>query len=501
MRIDIVNFGGQKFRYLPMVELFLADALTKRGVEEVYIHTLMKSEKFGPLMDTLCANDGPVIFWESLSSKSVYYISNGMDFCREFTNVSERPTFFGGYWASTVADRFPDFKIFDSIIRGYGIEVITDVLMSGTTADIFIDATVPCDWNAYNLALDCLVSPKKYYRESDRFLSGYISSFACPNKCGFCYNSVLKKVNSDYASRNLDKVLADIDALDELYSFERVQFKDLNFFHETERAFSILEYLRSKGKVIQRALDLHVNQASEGLFARAAHYGISELWIGLETFSPNSLTRMDKEYDTSKINDIFKWADRYNIEVYGNIMLGFPWQNKNEVDSTISIALDCINRHEHVRIMFNAVRPVIGSPIQQQHFDSVLENRSFDDMVDAFSFRISSTQSELYGLGFDFIDIEKTHKAFFLINRFASIALHSGPTGKWILKRLSLLIITQLKPPYFSFEFTKKFFLMEIKKFERILALLRTIFIAGNRTKFCKRICKKGIALISEKQT
>lgn len=473
-------------RYLPMYELFLGDALKKRGVEEVYIHTLMADEPFSSLTETLNHSDGPVLFWESLSSKSVGYISNGMDFCGYFKSRTHRPLFLGGYWASTVAKEFNEFEMFDYIIQGYGFEAVVDHLLSPEPAGHYLDAHSPCDWNAHDLALDCLVSPEKYYRESEKFLTGYISSFACPNKCGFCYNTVLKSLDSDYWARDLDKVFADLDKLDELYGFERIQLKDLNFFYETERAFAILDYLQENGKKCQRGLDLHVQDASEELFQRMSKYGVSEIWIGLEAFSRTELARMDKEYDTSKVERIFAWGGKYGIEVYGNIMLGAPWQTRESVEVMIARALEIINTHSNARIMFNAMRPVMGSPIQVKYFPDVARGRSFNDMVEMFAFRLNKNQNEVYGEDFDFIDIEKTYKAFFLINRFASIGMHSGAVGKWFMRQLSRLVQTQLKPPFFSFSPFGKFFLYTPDQYTGLLVFLRTLFIEGNRKKWMR---------------
>jgi hypothetical protein len=464
-----------------MYELFLADALKKRGVGEVRIHTLLEGESFEPLMQVLNASDGPVLFWESLSSKSVGYILNGMEFCKSFTSKTNRRTVLGGYWASTVAKDFPEFDVFDVVIQGYGFEQVVDCLLSDGSTERFVSASTPCDWNVYDMALDSLASPEKYYRARDRFLSGYISSFACPNKCGFCYNTVLKSLESDYASRDLDKVFADLEALDRVYGFERIQFKDLNFFHEKERALAILDHLKGMGKVCQRALDLHVSDASEELFEIVSKYGVTEIWIGLEAFTKAELDYMDKEYDTSKLARIFSWADKFKIEVYGNIMLGAPWQTKERVEATINKALDLIESHEYVRIMFNAMRPVLGSPIQKKYFADVSRNCSFKEMVDMFAFRLGRKQESIYGADFAFVDIEKVHKAFLLINRLATISLHADAGGKWGTARLFAMIRRQLKPPYFSSALGSRFFSMSTKNLMRVVVFLRTIFIPNNR--------------------
>ena len=484
MRIDIVNFGGEDFRYLPMYELFLANALKKRGDISVYIHTLLLGETYESLSRTLNAAEGPVLFWESLSSKSVGYILNSMEFCRQFASTTSRRTYLGGYWAGTVAEDFSEFDIFDYIIKGYGFDQVVDHLLDDAPSERFLDACTPCDWNAYDMALDCLVSPHKYFRERDRFLSGYISTFACPNKCGFCYNTVLKSLGSDYASRDLEKVYADLDALDTLYRFDRIQFKDLNFFHELERGLCILDRLKEMGKVCQQALDLHVADASEDLFRTISDYGVSEIWIGLEAFSKAELDRMDKEYDVSKLAKVFSWADKYKIEVYGNIMLGAPWQTSEMVESAINKALNVIDSHSHVRIMFNAMRPVIGSPIQRKYFANVSEGRSFEEMVNLFAFRLGKQQEAIYGPEFSFVDIEKVHKAFLLLNRLATISLHGDALGRWAASLLSAMVVSWLKPPYFSSPLAQWLFGLSTKDLMRVVVILRTVCIPNNRWKW-----------------
>ncbi|MFX0053159.1 MAG: B12-binding domain-containing radical SAM protein, partial [Candidatus Hermodarchaeota archaeon] len=391
----------------------------------------------------------------------------------------ESPLLVGGYWASTVGDHFDEFSIFDYIIEGYSADQIANAVnnLEWNKKDRRISALAQIDWNQYNLNTHFLVDPSKYFHRPSRFLSGYLTSIGCPNACGFCYNTVLQNKKTCYSERSVEKVKEDLEILDQKYNFRTIQFKDLNFFYNSKRAFDILDFLKYKGKRIQYAVDITVKDASEEIFQRVPHYGIKELWIGLESFNENSLRKMNKEYSKEKLEQVFVWAEKYRIMVFGNIMLGAPWQDRKYIEKTISMALEYIYRFRYVMITFNSLRPIIGTPIQEEYFPDIYEKLNFNEMIDAFSFYLGEKQQRIYGRCFDFIDFEKVHNAFWFIKELKTMENHPDILGRRILVFIRKRIERQLQPPYFSAKYLDKCFLIRHSTRQMIMNILPRLFM------------------------
>ncbi|MFX0203445.1 MAG: hypothetical protein ACFFCW_45665, partial [Candidatus Hodarchaeota archaeon] len=163
MHVFIVNFGYKTLRYLPMMELFLADAISKKGGHQVRIFTVMSNESNDKAIDSLkeYGDNFVTIVWETLASKSVTYIKKSMDFARLYKKKCKSPLLVGGYWASTVGDHFDEFSIFDYIIEGYSADQIGNAVNNWEWAkkDRKISARAQIDWNHYDLNTDFLVDP------------------------------------------------------------------------------------------------------------------------------------------------------------------------------------------------------------------------------------------------------------------------------------------------------------------------------------------------------
>lgn len=484
MKVRLLNFGAGACRYLPMFELFLAAALETRGHEEVSIRTLMDTEPEEDFIRALAGagEDTMVILWETLSSKSAAYAKRMVRFGRLYRERGGTvPLLIGGYWASSVARSYAEFESFDSIIVGYSIARLADAVDGWAQGQRprEIDARGQAEWDDYELAPRFLEAPEKYaWRSRDGRLNlmGYMSSFGCPNRCGFCYNRVLQNCGTEYVERSEARVEEDFETLDRAYGFDEVQFKDLNFFHDAERGLRILEVLRGRGKRVHGALDITVMDATEAIFANSARYGIRDYWIGLESFNEESLRRLNKDYSLEKLEQVFTWADRYRVNLFGNIMLGLPWEGRAAIETTLRVALETLRRHPYVLVMFNTIRPILGTPIQETYFPDIVEKvERFDEMMDLFSFRLAGTQQAVYGEETAFIDLEAVHNAFKVVNLVRVIQNNPRTGSAWLPRAVAWFVLKQLEPPYFSRGLSRRLFRCSDSTYEAFLRALRLL--------------------------
>jgi radical SAM superfamily enzyme YgiQ (UPF0313 family) len=438
-----------------MYELFLAEAMKTHGLsQEIQIYTLLKKENpkkhFNEWRDA-----DLIICWEFFSTKAPAYVLKYFELASIIKAELNVPLYFGGFWATAYGRYFEEFSVFDKIIEGYSIDCLVDSLSADIMTDNrFIDSSGDSNYEKYPLNLSYLATPGKYI--FDNTLYGYISSFGCPRNCTFCFSNSARKVGSGFSARNIEQIKEDIDTLDNFYHFRSIVPKDLNIFYNKNRAFEFLEYLKDKGKRISVNLDVTVKDIDEYFFRKIREFGIiGDLYIGLESFNPEARKKVGKPFSTEELESAFELADKYEINITGNIILGFPWQTSEDVREEIKMALYYINRYKHVHIMMNIFIPEYGTDIQEEFFNDLHTKLSFQELVDIFLIDVVKHQSDIYGTQFSIIDVGKLFNAMRLINWSKRFENKTYGIRKNVLIAFRRLIEKDLEYPYFKSYFVR----------------------------------------------
>ncbi len=438
--ICIVTFGRAKPRYLPMFEIFLADALRDGGVEPTIV-TIFNRDSWKRWLGFFASmpEDTPLLFWESKSAKSFRYILNLFRFARAARENLRQPVILGGYWPTIAADHFEEeFEPFHTLVKGFDISRISRFLLETELRSLpdEVDATGQPDWDRYTLELGFLRNPRAYFGFGG-LLSGYQSTFACPNDCTFCYNNSLKSMQVDYAERSLDRLEEDLVRLERIYPMRSIQLKDMNFFYNRARAFQFMELVYRRGLTLGSNVDITVNDMEEEVFRRFRAYGFRSLFFGLESFSERALGRFNKRYPGEKLIRGFELADKYKTFLTGSILIGLPWQTEEDIRKEVSRALHVMNRYDYVQIGVNPVRPVTGTALQKKYFTNTLNGKSLEEYVDIIGFKVWKMQSEIYGERFDFVNMEKLHNTMLAIKSLRKLEVQfPNPFYRRIFPRL-----------------------------------------------------------------
>lgn len=410
--IVIVDFGLNRPRFLPMVELFMAHRLREMGANPELITVF--PEEIPTTLSRLAElpSDTLVLLWESKSAKSYRYIERLFEFGAALRKRWSGPLATGGYWANVGPGFFPElFTPFDTVISGLNLERIVEFLVSAEPGDLpaTVDATGVCDWDKYPLDMGFVSEPEKY--EANGLVAGYQTSFGCPNNCYFCYNNTLRNIGAEYATRSVGRIKEDLDSLAAVYGPSRIQLKDLNFCHEKERTLEVMTLFRERNLSIGAYMDITVSDADEDIFKMASEYGYEGFFFGLESFAPDSLKRYNKQYTQDELHAMLELGEKYKLFLSGSILLGLPWQTAESLKREVETAVYYLRRYDHLLIGFNSIRPVIGTELQKRYFAEALNGLSFSEYIKIIGFEVAQMQNELYGSAFDGFNLEKLHTA------------------------------------------------------------------------------------------
>ncbi len=194
--------------------------------------------------------------------------------------------------------------------------------------------------------------------------TGILSSRGCPYNCSFCSKSVFQR---SYRQRSPDNVIKEMVMLEEKYGI-----KDFRFFDDSVTmskkwvvrfCYLLLKHKKkyhwnafSRADTIDRSM-LRLMKAS----------GCYHLKFGLEAYSDELLSSLNKKYSKKKAVGLIKEAQRLGIETLTTFILNFPNESLKSMQQTVEFA-KYINA---TYAMFFILKPLPGSKIYneatQQH--------------------------------------------------------------------------------------------------------------------------------------
>ncbi|MFA5318160.1 MAG: radical SAM protein [Patescibacteria group bacterium] len=166
----------------------------------------------------------------------------------------------------------------------------------------------------------------------DRKATNIITSRGCPFECIYCFNMA----GRTYRPRSAENVLAELLFLKEKYGFQAFSIYDDNFTVNKQRLIDICEGLLSRNiKMVWRCYS-RVDTLNEELLKLMKKAGCFEIAFGVESGCQKSLDLMKKRTKVEDSENIIKLCKKVGIVSKAFIMLGFPWETKGDIETTIS---------------------------------------------------------------------------------------------------------------------------------------------------------------------
>lgn len=166
-KIVFINYrlrsdGDQYVCWLPMHELLMSRALKEAGVsDEVEIYTLYTHEKVSDYLPQWTDAD-VFVCWETFARGS-RYVEHYFPLAEELKAAYGKPVLFGGYWATSYGEDYPEFRVFDGVFQGYSIDGVVNSLAEGADTDFVRPVHGSSDFAKYDLDLSTIATPLDRY--------------------------------------------------------------------------------------------------------------------------------------------------------------------------------------------------------------------------------------------------------------------------------------------------------------------------------------------------
>jgi radical SAM superfamily enzyme YgiQ (UPF0313 family) len=204
-----------------------------------------------------------------------------------------------------------------------------------------------------------LLQPDRYNRLTVQ------TSRGCPHRCDFCAASIL--IANRYKQKPARKVLAEIDAIREIWRHPFIEFADDNSFVNREYWHGLLPELRKRHIRWFAETDLTVADDAE-LLTKMYDAGCAQVLIGLE--SPGAIGM-----DGMELNSNFKWKtyakqkeavkriQAHGVRVIGCFVLGLDGHGPDIGDRVLDYAQEL----ELFDVQITVQTPFPGTPLYARY--------------------------------------------------------------------------------------------------------------------------------------
>ncbi|MCP4987315.1 MAG: radical SAM protein [Colwellia sp.] len=164
-----------------------------------------------------------------------------------------------------------------------------------------------------------------------------IMSRGCTAKCRFCNLNIAGNVQR----RSAENVIEEMKLLKSMYRVKEILFQDSNFAYNRDETLHFCrlmldEKLNMKWTLPQGTRIATLDEELCRILKKAGCYRIS---IGIEAGDKEMQRYIRKGVNLDKVNEKLKIIKKYGIEVLANFMMGFPGETKQQMQTTLEVAL------------------------------------------------------------------------------------------------------------------------------------------------------------------
>jgi radical SAM superfamily enzyme YgiQ (UPF0313 family) len=194
----------------------------------------------------------------------------------------------------------------------------------------------------------------------------------CPHQCSYC---LWPHVYYDHKlrMRKPEKVCDELEWLIKKYGIKEVFFDDATFNVTEQRAIDISKAIIERGIKITWSCSARVDRVTKEMLKWMKKSGCKLICYGGESASQETLKRTKKGTTIEQTRNAIRLTKKAGIIAHINFMIGFPWENRAEMEKTIKLAIDT----DADTAQFSLVFPHPGSRM----YDEAIKNKWFHDEV------------------------------------------------------------------------------------------------------------------------
>lgn len=315
---------------------------------------------FGPLLiSTILKNDGYEVkfFDEAIEPLDWDYIFSSdavgffvmsimvrptMKYCARIkTNNPQTPIFVGGTHPSELPE--DTLRYADYVVRMEGDETVPDLLDAletgrdlGTVAGLSYRRNGKIIHNPNRpFVKDIDIIPemslihgfedearRKRRLKADKVINLIQASRGCPFTCAFCYG--IRQLGVGYRTRSIDSLIEEIKYRMDFSNSKRFMFVDNHFSANPKFTRAVLTRMKDEGIhfswcLVFVRIEIYKH---EDILQLMKEVGITDLFIGLESFNDSTLSAFNKQQSREQMIEALGVIREYNLHITGGFLYG-----------------------------------------------------------------------------------------------------------------------------------------------------------------------------------
>jgi len=257
----------------------------------------------------------------------------------------------GGFHPSLLPDETLEYV--DSVLIGdaeYTWHKVIEDLRKGRLKPLYINNN---ESDEIDIKFDRSIFANKSYGPVEMVQWGR----GCPHNCDFC--SIKAFYKSKHYCRSIEDVINEISGLKRKTIF----FVDDNLYFNKGRFKEFLIALVPMKLRWTCQVSINIAQDDE-LLKLMADSGCFMALVGIESFNPDNLKLMNKQWNTAKLNydATIRKFNSYGIMIYGTFIFGYDFDTADSFKYAIDFAL----KYKFFIANFNPLYPMPGTALYQR---------------------------------------------------------------------------------------------------------------------------------------
>jgi len=181
------------------------------------------------------------------------------------------------------------------------------------------------------------------------------------HKCAFCSWTTLYP---EFRVRTPENLLDEIGILIQQYGIKEIM-DDTGTFPVGEWLKTFCEGMIERGynKKVAIHCNMRVNGLNEEEYRLMARAGFRFILFGLESANQQTLDRINKGIQVDDIPVACKMAKEAGLDPHLTIMMGYPWESREDAQNTIDLAKDIFNKGWADTLQATIMIPYPGTPL------------------------------------------------------------------------------------------------------------------------------------------
>jgi len=218
--------------------------------------------------------------------------------------------------------------------------------------------------------LDSLPFPARHLFSTRQFNTRQFGDIAasrgCPFSCAFCSQSVFRR---EYRVRSPGNVLAEMESLYREYKVRRFVFVDSVFTCNAEWVYEFCNILAHRKLQFSWACSTRIDCVDAGLLKAMKKAGCASIRFGIESVSPRTLNKINKEMLREDIKAKILLARDSGIGIGLNFILGFPWETLEDIRMLSGFIAEILALTYFIN-NGNVIIPFPGTSIYEEYKDA-----------------------------------------------------------------------------------------------------------------------------------